>query len=188
MERFESLHRRYEEHRIGEMQRKQSMILLLAVGIFGLLIGLWYLVRSLQLAHQALNQSWTRLHDAVENISEAFALFDAGKRLVLFNRKYADFYPWLRERLLEGAELKDLKAENNRYLKFLGMEGAHLQNGDPSYGQYLEKTVDGTWYLASNNLTSDGGLVCVRSDITKTKRSEAELRKLSRALEQSIVQ
>jgi len=184
LENFERLHQRYEAHRIGEMRRKQLQILLLAGGVFGLLFGLWYLVRSLQRAHHALNRSWTRLHDAVESSSESFALFDSNKRLILFNRKHAEFYPWLRERLREGAWLADLKAMNSRYLQFFDMEGTPLERG-PIQGQYLEKTVDGTWYLASDNPTSEGGLVCVRSDITGTKRSEADLRKLSRALEQS---
>ncbi|MEJ2691844.1 MAG: EAL domain-containing protein, partial [Candidatus Thiodiazotropha sp.] len=52
-------------------------------------------------------------------------------------------------------------------------------------GQHLEYVEGKTWYLASNNATSEGGMVCVRTDITESKRRETELRKLGRALEQS---
>ena len=39
--------------------------------------------------------------------------------------------------------------------------------------------------LASDSPMSDGGTACVRIDITANKSAEAELRKLSRAVEQS---
>ncbi|MCG8050372.1 MAG: EAL domain-containing protein, partial [Candidatus Thiodiazotropha endolucinida] len=49
----------------------------------------------------------------------------------------------------------------------------------------LEKLDSGAWYLSSNNHTTEGGLVCVRSDITESKQAESDLRKLGRVLEQS---
>ncbi len=184
VESFELLHNRYEMHRISETRIKQSMILFLTVSVFALIIGLWYLIRSLQHAHQEANRSWSRLHDAVENLSEAFALFDKEGRLVLFNRRYTELYPWLKDWLLEGVLLQTLKSVAGNRIRYLGLEGKPLQHDHPQ-GQYLEHTDDNSWYLASNNPTSEGGLVCVRTDITESKRSEADLRKLGRALEQS---
>lgn len=184
LENFEQLHNSYERHRISATRHKQILIVTLTLVVFVLMLGLWYLVRSLHLAHQAVNRSWHRLHDAVENLSEAFALFDADNRLVLFNHRFAEFYPWLKDWLLEGVPLQTLKSATGKRIQYLETEGGRLQEDLPE-GQYLEKSEDGTWYLASNNMTSEGGIVCVRSDITQSKRSEADLRKLSRALEQS---
>jgi diguanylate cyclase (GGDEF)-like protein/PAS domain S-box-containing protein len=184
LESFEKLHNRYELYRISKNQHKQTLIALLTLVVFLLMLGLWYLVRSLHLAHQAVNRSWNRLHDAVENLSEAFALFDKNSRLVLFNRRYAEIYPWLKERLVEGVTLQTLKSVTGDRIQFLETRGRYLQEALPE-GRYLEKSDDGSWYLASNNTTSEGGIVCVRSDITQSKRSEVDLRKLGRALEQS---
>jgi diguanylate cyclase (GGDEF)-like protein/PAS domain S-box-containing protein len=124
------------------------------------------------------------LHDAVENLSEAFALFDAKGRLVLFNHRYGEFYPWLKDWLREGVQLETLKSVSGSRIQYLESEGNKLQH-DPPQGQYLEHIEAHGWYLASNNPTSEGGMVCVRTDITESKRSEAALRKLGRALEQS---
>ncbi len=184
LESFAHLHNRYEMHRVNETRTKQTMILSLTVAVFALIIGLWYLIRSLQRAHQALNRSWSRLHDAVENLSEAFALFDSKGRLVLFNHRYSEFYPWLKDWLLEGVTLQTLMSITGNRVQYLEVEGKPLQHDQPQ-GQYLERTAENGWYLASNNPTSEGGMVCVRSDITESKRSEADLRKLGRALEQS---
>ncbi|MCU7811561.1 MAG: PAS domain S-box protein, partial [Candidatus Thiodiazotropha sp. (ex Notomyrtea botanica)] len=183
-EKFDQLHQQHEKHRFEETRQRQILIVTLSVVVFFLLLGLWFLVRSLHAAHQAVNQSWMRLHDAVENLSEAFALFDADNKLVLFNRRYAQFYPWLKDNLQEGVALETLKSLSGNHVHYLEVEGRQLQADLPE-GRYLEKTDQDAWYLASNNLTSEGGLVCVRSDITESKRSESELRKLSRALEQS---
>ncbi|MEJ2452583.1 MAG: EAL domain-containing protein [Candidatus Thiodiazotropha sp.] len=184
LESFEHLHTRYERHRVNETRTKQAMIISLTIAVFALIIGLWYLIRSLQHAHQAVNRSWSRLHDAVENLSEAFALFDAQGRLVLFNHRYSEFYPWLKDWLLEGVTLQTLMSVTGNRVQYLEVEGKPLQHDQPQ-GQYLERTAENGWYLASNNPTSEGGMVCVRSDITESKRSEADLRKLGRALEQS---
>jgi diguanylate cyclase (GGDEF)-like protein/PAS domain S-box-containing protein len=181
---FEKLHDRYEIFRVSETRTKQSIIMFLSVSVFALMIGLWYLIFSLQSAHQAVNRSWRRLHDAVENLSEAFALFDAKGRLVLFNHRYAEFYPWLKEWLQEGVSLETLKSASGSRIRYLEPEGKTLQH-DPPQGQYLEHIEEDSWYLASNNPTSEGGMVCVRTDITESKRSETALRKLGRALEQS---
>jgi diguanylate cyclase (GGDEF)-like protein/PAS domain S-box-containing protein len=184
LEEFERLHNRYEMHRMTHAREKHAMILFLGVSVIALITGLWFLIRNLQTAHQAVNRSWNRLHDAVENLSEAFALFDAKGRLILFNRRYAEFYPWLKEWLKEGVSIDTLKSVSGNRIQYLEMEGKPLHSDSPQ-GQYLEKIEESGWYLASNNPTSEGGKVCVRADITESKSKEADLRKLGRALEQS---
>ncbi len=182
--KFELIHRAYERHRFDETQKKRIVIITLSLVVFALLLGLWSVVRSLHAAHQALNQSWLRLHDAVDNLSEAFALFDADNRLVLSNRRFAKLYPWLKDKLKEGQSIESLRSVSQDRLEYMEVEGKRLNGGLPQ-GRYLEKTQDDRWYLASNTPTAEGGVVCIRTDITDSKRSESELRKLSRALEQS---
>jgi diguanylate cyclase (GGDEF)-like protein/PAS domain S-box-containing protein len=181
---FEAIHSRHEANWIAETSTKRELIMLLMVVVFILLMGLWQLIKSLHTANQEVNRSWYRLHDAVNNLSEAFALFDADRRLVLFNKRFEDFYPWLKERDMESLTLDELQAVSSNRVKNLNLEGDALLDLSPQ-GQYLEKLDSGAWYLSSNNRTTEGGLVCVRSDITDSKRAEADLRKLGRVLEQS---
>ena len=183
-QRFQQLHDLYESQRVSQIHKKRITILLLSISVIALLIGLWYLIRSLQRAHLDVKRSWDRLHDAVENLSEAFALFDAEGRLVLFNHRYAEYYPWLKDWLIEGVPMQTLKSVTGNRIQYLGMEGVVLHEDEPQ-GQHLEKVDEKHWYLASNNLTAEGGKVCVRTDITDSKSKETELRKLGRALEQS---
>jgi diguanylate cyclase (GGDEF)-like protein/PAS domain S-box-containing protein len=182
--KFELIHRAYEQHRFDETQKKQIVIITLSLVVFGLLLGLWYIVRSLHGAHQELNQSWLRLRDAVDSLSEAFALFDKDNRLVLFNRRFTKFYPWLKDKMKEGLSIESLRSANQNRLEYSEIQGKRLNGGLPE-GRYLEKTQENDWYLASNRPTAEGGVVCVRTDITDSKRNESELSKLSRALEQS---
>lgn len=184
LDAFNRLHDGYELHRVNETRNKQTMIIFLTVAVVALVIGLWFLIRSLQQAHLTIRASWNRLHDAVENLSEAFALFDNEGRLVLFNRQYAKFYPWLKNWLMEGVPMQTLSSVSGNRIECLEMEGGVLQSGRRA-GQHLEKVDEDTWYLASDNPTTEGGKVCVRTDITESKRKESELRKLGRALEQS---
>jgi PAS domain-containing protein len=108
--RFQQLHDLYETQRVNQARNKRTTILLLSISVIALLVGLWYLIRSLQRAHMDVKRSWDHLHDAVENLSEAFALFDADGRLVLFNHRYAEYYPWLKDWLMEGVPMQTLKS------------------------------------------------------------------------------
>ena len=183
-QRFQQMHDLYESRRVDQAHRKRLTIVLLSISVVALLVGLWYLIRSLQQAHVDVKRSWDRLHDAVENLSEAFALFDADGRLVLFNHRYAEYYPWLKDWLIEGVLMETLKSVTGKRVQSLGMEGGALHSDD-LHGQYLERVDETSWYLASDNPTTEGGKVCVRTDITESKSKEADLRKLGRALEQS---
>ena len=57
------------------------------------------MLRKFEAARQSAEQARDRLHDAVESLSEGFALFDADARLVLHNKTFLQFYPWFKERL-----------------------------------------------------------------------------------------
>src|SRR3546814_5290938 len=44
----------------------------------------------------------SRLQDAINSISEGFAIFDPDDRLILFNRHFLDFWPKLTDRIRSG--------------------------------------------------------------------------------------
>lgn len=184
LEYFEEIHSKHEQIRVTETAKKRRLIVILSAVVFVLLLGLWQLIRSLQKAHQEVNRAWYRLHDAVDNLSEAFALFDVEGRLVLHNRRFGEFYPWLKDWIIEGVNISALQSVTGSRIQNLSLEG-DVVFGTTPMGQYLEQVDNGAWYLASNNFTNEGGIVCVRSDITESKQAEVDLRKLGRVLEQS---
>jgi diguanylate cyclase (GGDEF)-like protein/PAS domain S-box-containing protein len=152
-----------------------------------LLSLLGWLLRYLDSARELAQSSWDRLSDAVESVNEAFALFDAGGKLVLYNRKWKKFYPWLKGVAL-GTTLSDMRKANDNHVVYEKREkGRDIDGGEIEHPgeSYIEQLDDGRWYLASDADTSEGGKACVRVDITESKRNEMDLRKLSRALEQS---
>jgi PAS domain-containing protein len=49
-----------------------------------------------------------RLQDAIDSISEGFAIFDPEDRLILFNRRFTDFWPGLGAEMRTGLTLRGL--------------------------------------------------------------------------------
>jgi diguanylate cyclase (GGDEF)-like protein/PAS domain S-box-containing protein len=164
-------------------------VLLLSI-VFLLLGWLWKTLAGLDRARRVAERSHDWLQDAVESLGEAFALFDKEQRLVLWNTTYASFYPWLKDSLQAGVSFQSLCEQNASRLSCTTMDGKPISGECGSYmnpGEpyYMERIGREKWYLASNRRTKEGGMVCVRTDITSSKRAEQELRKLGRALDQS---
>jgi diguanylate cyclase (GGDEF)-like protein/PAS domain S-box-containing protein len=183
-EHFEQIHARQEQNRVGETTKKRRLILALTLFVITLLLGVWQLIRRLQKANQEVNRAWYRLRDAVDNLSEAFALYDEEGRLVLHNRRFCEFYSWLKGWIKDGVKIDALQSVTGNRIQNLSLEGEPIVESLPM-GQYFERIDSGAWYLASNSYTTEGGIVCVRSDITESKQAEVDLRKLGRVLEQS---
>ncbi len=164
-------------------------VLLLSVVLL-LLAWLWKTLAGLDQSRRAAEQSYGRLQDAVESLGEALALFDRDRRLLLWNSTYESFYPWLKSSLRPGASFRSLCEKNASRLSCITLDGEPMpgacdSNMNPGESYYVERLQGGKWYLASNRRTKEGGLVCVRTDITSSKMAEKELRKLGRALDQS---
>ena len=187
-EHFEELYLRHSSLQEKEVINSRRSSLIFLVVIVFLLMGLWIMLSRLDKARHLAEQSSTRLHDAVASLPEAFALFDADNRLVLSNEHFMEFYPWLRGKQRDGLTLDSFYEENAQHLMGFSLSGEKLSLEDLNTmggSYYIEHRGNERWYLASNNETDEGGMVCLRSDITEAKKAEADLRKLSRALEQS---
>jgi diguanylate cyclase (GGDEF)-like protein/PAS domain S-box-containing protein len=184
---FNFLTQAYEDYHRRNISQAERVSLGLLVVTVSLLALMGFLFVRLDSTRDTAMDAWSRLRDAVESITEAFALYDAEGRLVLHNEKWLEFYPWLKERLSEGITLDATWQANSDRISY---EAVIAGGSSPAVGgidphTYIEKVDDGRWYLASDNETSDGGRVSVRVDITASKQAEVELRKLERAMEQS---
>ena len=129
-----------------------------------------------------------RLSDAIESIPDAFALFDADDRLVLYNRKYiqvfagADgailgrtFEDLVRDRVATGGEIPPAYQGDAEAWIAERVRG----HRDPVESGATYRLSDGRWYQVRERRTRDGGIVGVRTDVTELKAGEEHIRHLA---------
>lgn len=136
---------------------------------------------ELRLAKEQADAAQKRLVDAIESISEGFALWDSDDRLVLCNRKYRDMHAPVAHHLGPGISFErflHLCVDAGLYAEALGDESwlerrlrFHRELSEP----FEEHLNDGRWLRVSERRTSDGGHVGIRTDITEIKAREAQL-------------
>ncbi len=187
---FEVLQNRFLGYRGAEGHKSIFLGIALLALVLVLLFWLWRSLENLHQARELAERSHRRLVDAVENLGEGFALFDNRDRLVLCNRTLGEIYGWAADHLTPGRTLSELEAVLGGRVHRTTLSGGPMGPLDRRALRDLTciEQVDGKrWVLAGNRPTSEGGLVWVRTDITRTREAEQELRKLGRALEQSPV-
>ncbi|MFM9974736.1 MAG: PAS domain-containing sensor histidine kinase, partial [Beijerinckiaceae bacterium] len=125
-----------------------------------------------------------RLRDAIETVSEAFALFDARKSLVLANSKYQRLFNLPSEMMQTGTQQSDISAAGNALLiKQHTTLNCCPDTGDRSYEMGM---LDGRWFNVNERATKDGGHVSVSSDITPHKAYEESLATSNAMLEHMV--
>lgn len=135
-------------------------------------------ISDLIAAQDQIRKANERLIDAIESLSEGFALYDKDDRLILANSKYREMnaisadvlYPgvnWF-DFLRVGAERNQFVLEQDKIDDWL----AERAKDRREYRQREFKQNDGRWFWVSNVPTRDGGFVVTRLDITERKRSE----------------
>ncbi|MDE2385736.1 MAG: PAS-domain containing protein [Alphaproteobacteria bacterium] len=114
-----------------------------------------------------------RLKDAVENISEAFVLWDTESKLVLCNSKYQQFHSLPPEVCEPGTPYAVVTAAAKEPVvqQFVAGE-RNAASGARSMEVQLS---DGRWLQINERRTKDGGFVSVGTDITALKRQEEHL-------------
>jgi two-component system sensor kinase FixL len=124
-----------------------------------------------------------RLQEAIESISEGFALFDADDRLVLFNTNFRRALPLIADILVPGVRFEDLVravAERGYIVEALGRTENWVQERlerHRALSSPLEQHyVDGQWTQVNEYRTRDGGTLLIRTDITDRKQVEEALR------------
>jgi PAS domain S-box-containing protein len=123
-----------------------------------------------------------QLEDAIESISDGFALWDAGNRLIAFNNKLVEFSPEIPELIRPGARFDDLvRAVADRGgADYADMPadawiGDRIEQHQRPRGPWERKLDDGRWLRVTDRNTRDGGTVTVWTDITELKTREREL-------------
>lgn len=134
-----------------------------------------------------------RLMDAIESISDGFALYDENDRLVLCNGKYREMDYLSPDHFHAGMTFEQIirsNVENDAYVVTSGHREewirarleAHRNPGLP-----FEQHLTGDRYLLISEFkTMRGEIVSIVSDITKRKHAEEELFSLNADLEEAV--
>ena len=140
-------------------------------------------VTDLKLREQEVTLARQRLLEAIETISEGFALYDDQDRLILCNSHYhklmrhdagspveiGDKFESIVRRAIGNGLIPAAQEDPEKWIR--ERVAKHRDPGEP----VVFERSDGTWYQISERKTRDGGVVVVYSDITNMKRHEAEL-------------
>ncbi len=122
---------------------------------------------------------------ALDTVSEGIAVFDADDRIVLWNRRYLEFYPELEGFIVEGRSFETmlrLGLERGAYVDARGREEewlkARLERHALPNSIEEQHRADGRWIRVEERRMADGGRVGIRVDISEFKRREAASRLL----------
>jgi PAS domain S-box-containing protein len=127
-------------------------------------------------------QSQTQLTQALESISEGFALFDAADRLVLCNHKFRGSFPSIADDIAPGMNFEEF-VRAGLAAGDIGIpadeQDAWLANRMRLRGEerasFEVKLRDDRWIKVSDHRTADGSTVGIRTDITDLKHREEAL-------------
>lgn len=111
-----------------------------------------------------------RLREAVEGISDAFVLYDEEDRLVLFNRKWIDFYGYDAEDAIPGITYEELVRLDARNGTVAGDPDQYVRQRLAYRRQFRGsldlRLSDGRWITIRETPTFSGGIVSVQTEIT----------------------
>ncbi|MFQ5618122.1 MAG: PAS-domain containing protein [Rhodospirillales bacterium] len=132
--------------------------------------------------HRAHKRTKELLEDAIENMADGFALFDNEDRLVLCNENYRNILSGIADHLRPGtpfevmtrafAERGLIAVEADRIDDWIR---ARVPQHRAAKGFHEHHFSDGRWIRSAERRTSDGGLVCIRTDITEFMRAEPRI-------------
>ena len=137
------------------------------------------------IASQKLAQAESEhFREAVDNASEGIVLYDANERFVYANKRYRAMFPEITH-LLKAGERREVV--RNAYYSSGAMPDAvgriddftdEFRQRQELPGSFELRLANGSWIKYSDHVLPDGGIVCVRTDITDIKRREAYYRAL----------
>jgi PAS domain S-box-containing protein len=120
-----------------------------------------------------------RFREAVDNASEGFALYDADERFVFANKRYQELYPEVGHLLIPGVQRETIRQAyfaTGAMPNVLGRADEFTKEFSQrliSPGSFDLQLANGTWVKYSDHVLPDGGIVCVRTDITDIKQRDA---------------
>jgi PAS domain S-box-containing protein len=130
-------------------------------------------------------KSHERLREAIDILPQGIVFLDAEGRYILWNKKYAEIYNRSADLFKPGARLADtirVGVARGDYPEAKGREqewiAERLKKLHQPGARHEQTLADGRVVLIEERLTSDGGVIGLRVDITELKQREASFRLL----------
>ena len=142
------------------------------------IIGMAIDVTEIRGTQVRLQAAEARLFDALRGMNDSFVIWDQMDRLVLWNRKFEDFFGFEPGNLQPGMEYGVVE----HYAKQVIEDERELSDGT---GKELQLS-DGRWLRYLETHTQDGGRVSIGTDVTTIRAREAELEANRDRLEETI--
>ena len=124
--------------------------------------------------------------DALENISEGFALWDENDRLLLCNNKYRNLYPDLSDVTVPGVHFNDFARAGYERGVFErdGMKldtaiARRLERHRQATSTFEHELSDGRWVRVSKRRTKAGSVVSILTDITHLVEADEKIRQMA---------
>jgi two-component system cell cycle sensor histidine kinase PleC len=149
-------------------------------GGFRRIIGVALDVTEERMAQARAQAAETRLRDAIDSVSEAFALWDRSGRLLLCNANYRIFFSLEPRTLKPGASRDSVE----RFVRL----AIRREHPAPQAGGGLREVElnDGRWLQISERRTAEGGTVLTAADITAIRRQDEARRRNEAALQEAV--
>jgi len=145
------------------------------------------------LAEERARKAQSRLFDAIESIPAGLILFDDLGRLTLWNSRAPEYFPGASSRIVAGSTFETLIrgcAENgavadisDRVEEWIASQAAWFDN--PNDRREMRFT-DGRHVQLLGRRTTDGGTVCVMTDITDIRLGQEELAEKTTLLQATL--
>ena len=158
---------------------------------FGLLIvlagsfALWYLHR-MALAQATIVESKATLDQALESMVSGFLLLDAQLRLLSWNHRYTQTFPWITPTLAPLLPFRTLMEANARHTMQQASDAERadwveqrMQLVYTPQGSHEQVQPDGRIIEITERPTPTGGVVIVYEDVTSLRRASAEIEQLA---------
>jgi PAS domain S-box-containing protein len=135
----------------------------------------------------------TRLHEAIETISEGFLMYDPSDRLVICNSRYREIFSGIADLLVPGVTFEQLIRAGVKRGQYPQAEGRVEEWIAERLKQHREPRLpierqlpNGRWVKITETQTRDGSTVGIRTDITDLKQRERQLQRSEERLNQVV--
>ncbi|MEN3396145.1 ATP-binding protein [Brucella melitensis] len=136
------------------------------------LVGIAFDVSEQHRFAQQTAEADMRIREAIENISEAFVLWDANNRLVMANSKFSEYAGLPVWTLKPGVPRNEVDAHTRPFTFERRMANEHNRAGGQTFERQLS---DGRWLQVNERRTQDGGMVSIGTDIAQLKLHQERL-------------
>ena len=154
---------------------------------------------ELRAAHDRAANEHSLLDDAIESLSDGFALYDSDDRLLLCNQPYREIYRDSAPAIVIGATFESIVRyglERGQYPQ-AGVTDADREawlterlrrHRQPDGVPLLQELRDNCWLRIDERRTRSGGVAGVRTDVTAMVRTRQDLEATAAALQQANAQ